>query len=152
MEVSPNAIEVNGQTHTYRFEPLDTHRYSLVLDDQSLPVVVEDLPNGNVRITLDGHRSDVHVKDAKALLLERFGLSDGSSTASREVRAPMPGLVLAVAVTPGQAVQAGDPLVVLEAMKMENELRAEADAIVQTVLVNPGDAVGKNEVLIEFEG
>lgn len=152
MQVASDTVEVDGESHSYRFEALDAHRYLLVLDDQSLPVVVEDLPNGHVRITLDGHRSEVHVKDAKALLLERFGLSDSSTAASREVRAPMPGLVLAVAVSPGQTVQAGDRLVVLEAMKMENELRAEAEATVQTVHVKPGDAVGKNEVLIEFEG
>lgn len=151
MRVDGTTIDVNGQTHTFRFDPIDHHRYLLVLDDQQIPVVIEDLPDGDVRVTLDGHRSDIHVKDAKALLLERFGFADSASGAAREVRAPMPGLVLAVAVEPGQTIQVGDRLLVLEAMKMENELCAEAEATVKAIHVAPGDAVGKNEVLIEFE-
>jgi pyruvate carboxylase subunit B len=67
------------------------------------------------------------------------------------LKAPMPGLVLRVQVTPGQAVAAGAGLVVLEAMKMENELKAPASAVVRAVRVQPGEAVEKGQVLIEFE-
>ena len=63
----------------------------------------------------------------------------------------MPGLVLRVQVTPGQAVAAGTGLVVLEAMKMENELKAPTPAVVKAVRVQPGEAVEKGQVLLEFE-
>jgi pyruvate carboxylase subunit B len=63
----------------------------------------------------------------------------------------MPGLVLRVQVAPGQAVAAGSGLVVLEAMKMENELKAVGPAMVKAVWVQPGEAVEKGQVLLEFE-
>jgi len=62
----------------------------------------------------------------------------------------MPGLVLSLKVAEGQAVSAGDPLLVLEAMKMENEIKAPFDAVVQSVHVSAGDAVQKGQLLIGF--
>jgi pyruvate carboxylase subunit B len=62
----------------------------------------------------------------------------------------MPGLVVRVEVEPGQAVVAGQGIVVLEAMKMENELRASAAATVAAVRVAPGATVEKGEVLVEY--
>jgi biotin carboxyl carrier protein len=64
--------------------------------------------------------------------------------------APMPGTVLAVNVTPGQPVRRGDPLLVLEAMKMQNIIRAPADAVVAEVLVGAGQTVGFGEALVRF--
>lgn len=66
------------------------------------------------------------------------------------VGAPMPGMVVTVAVKPGQAVAKGDPLVSLEAMKMETMIRAERDALVSQVHVKPGSVVGAKDLLIEF--
>ena len=67
------------------------------------------------------------------------------------LRAPMPGLVVRILVEPGQAVARGGGLVVLEAMKMENELKAAADGTVKTVRVGTGEPVEKGQVLVEFE-
>jgi biotin carboxyl carrier protein len=67
------------------------------------------------------------------------------------MRAPMPGLVVRVAAVVGEPVQAGASLVVLEAMKMENELRASAAGVVQAVLVEPGQTVEKGQTLVELE-
>jgi pyruvate carboxylase subunit B len=63
----------------------------------------------------------------------------------------MPGLVVRVQVEPGQAVGAGAGLVVLEAMKMENELRSAAAGVVRSVRVKPGEPVEKGQVLVELE-
>ncbi|HAY36191.1 MAG: hypothetical protein HOC28_04680 [Bacteroidetes Order II. Incertae sedis bacterium] len=63
----------------------------------------------------------------------------------------MPGLVLSIAVKAGDLVEKGSPLLVLEAMKMENEIKAESEGIVASVSVNAGEAVLKGQVLIEFE-
>ena len=64
---------------------------------------------------------------------------------------PMPGLLISVAVTPGQSVKAGEVLVVMEAMKMENVLRSERDAVVKEVLVEPGNTLQVDQPIIEFE-
>ncbi|MBA3479053.1 MAG: pyruvate carboxylase, partial [Lautropia sp.] len=67
-----------------------------------------------------------------------------------QVAAPMPGMVVTVAVRAGQAVKSGDPLVSIEAMKMESQIRAERDGLVKAVHVKPGEAVSAHDLLIEF--
>ena len=67
------------------------------------------------------------------------------------IRAPMPGLVVKVEVAVGDAVEEGQGMAIVEAMKMENELRAEGAGVVSSIHVAPGDTVAKDEVLIELE-
>ena len=68
----------------------------------------------------------------------------------KALRAPMPGLVVSIAVSAGQEVKAGEPLAVVEAMKMENVLRAERDGVVKAVNVKPGDNLSVDAVIMEF--
>jgi pyruvate carboxylase subunit B len=85
---------------------------------------------------------------------DRFRKLMGATSAgvkASSLRAPMPGLILKVEVEPGQHVKKGDGLVIVEAMKMENELRAHAPAIVKEIRVKPGQAVEKNQELVIFE-
>ena len=119
---------------------------------RSVPATVERAGDGRLRVTLRGRRVDVRVQDEQALLLERYGLAAADVQAEREVHAPMPGLVLKVLVEAGQTVEAGEGLLVLEAMKMENELRAPTAGVVGAVHVRSGEAVGKGALLLEMEG
>jgi len=134
------------------FERSGPQAFSLLIDGRSVPVVVTpaDAPK-TYNVTAQGHTWTVRVKDERDLLLERFGLEDALAGGAVTMRAPMPGLVLEVMVGEGDTVAAGAGLLVLEAMKMENELKAPADGQVKSIHVVPGDAVGKNDVLIEFE-
>jgi propionyl-CoA carboxylase alpha chain len=70
---------------------------------------------------------------------------------ARQLRCPMPGLVVSIHAEPGQSVAAGAPLAIVEAMKMENVLRAERDAVVARVLAKPGDTLAVDAVIMEFE-
>jgi propionyl-CoA carboxylase alpha chain len=69
---------------------------------------------------------------------------------SKQLRCPMPGLVRSINVKPGQRVAAGEPLAIVEAMKMENVLLAEQDATVSRVLAQPGDTLAVDAVILEF--
>lgn len=75
----------------------------------------------------------------------------GEADGEKVCRSPITGLVIRVSVEPGQAVQANDLLMVLEAMKMENSVTAPAAATVKNVCVTPGDPVKVGQVLVEFE-
>ncbi len=143
-------------------EPLDARRAhlrtpapgvdtSLLVVDGRPRVVTVERDGGTARVWVDGTPVEVEVRTEADLLLERFGLDAGDTSADREVRAPMPGLVLRVLVEPGQEVEAGAGLVVLEAMKMENELTAPSAGTVAAVHAAPGDAVGKNDLLVEVD-
>jgi biotin carboxyl carrier protein len=94
-------------------------------------------------------RFTVHAESERARASARP--TGGDARGSREVIAPMPGRILTVACTPGQAVQKGTPLIVMEAMKMQNELSAKADHVVRAVHVASGDSVERGALLIELE-
>ena len=144
------ALTLNGEPLDGRFERLGPNSGLLILEGRTHVITFEQ-EGEHIRITTGGIRQDAVVKDETALLLEKFGFDDADSVAKREILAPMPGLVLQVLVEPGQAVEEGQGLVVLEAMKMENELRAPSSGSVAAVHIAPGDTVGKNALLVELD-
>lgn len=146
-----NELIINNNNVPYVFEPHSDCQYTLFIGDRSFFTTVEPVSDKHLRVTIAGRQIEIQLKNETDLFLEQLDLDDISSTKKREVHAPMPGLVLSVAVTPGQTVSAGDRLVVLEAMKMENEIRAGTSGKVKAVHVTPGDSVSKHSLLIEFE-
>jgi biotin carboxyl carrier protein len=106
---------------------------------------------GRYTIHLDGFRFEVEVLDERTHAIRRFTAAGMRPAGPASVAAPMPGLVVRVLVQPGDRVQPGQGLVVIEAMKMENELRATAPGVVKAVPVEAGSAVEKGAVLVEFE-
>ncbi len=124
----------------------------LLLDGRSYEVVaVGGASPGQWRVGVGAQRLDVAVTDERAEAV-RAMLGRGAAPAAGGVlTAPMPGLVVRVMVGEGQPVEAGAPLVVVEAMKMENELRAAAAGVVRRIHVSAGDAVEKGAQLVEIE-
>lgn len=110
-----------------------------------------DFSEKTFSLLVNGHEYQLEARDQFDLLLQDLGMEDLAGSAATDLKAPMPGLVLDIRVSAGDAVKKGDPVVVLEAMKMENVLKAEGDAVVKSVNVKKGQAVEKSLVLIEFE-
>jgi biotin carboxyl carrier protein len=100
---------------------------------------------------LDGDRYEVDVIDERTRAIQAMTGQGSAPRGPRSVQAPMPGLVVRVAVEPGDQVKAGQSVVIIEAMKMENDLKAESAGIVARVSATPGQAVEKGAVLVEFE-
>lgn len=117
----------------------------------NLSVVSADHQTKTFTIRVNNNTYTLQARDRFDLLLEELGMEDMAAAGASDMKAPMPGLVLSVEVEAGQEVSKGDPVVVLEAMKMENVLKAEADATVKSVHVEKGKPVDKNQVLVEFE-
>ena len=107
--------------------------------------------DGRWHVELDGRAFDVRVEDERTHQIRELTEEIAPAGGEVELRAPMPGLVVRVAVTPGDRVEAGDGLVVMEAMKMENELRAEQAGIVAEVHVEEGATVDRDDRLVTFE-
>jgi biotin carboxyl carrier protein len=106
---------------------------------------------GRYAIQLGGFRFDVEAHDERTRAIRNLAAAAARTTGPAALSAPMPGLVVRVLVQPGDRVQAGQGLVVMEAMKMENELRAAANGVVRAVAVAAGGAVEKGALLVEFD-
>ena len=102
------------------------------------------------KIRVNGNVYQVALKDKYDELLQQLGMDIMFAQEVNDLKAPMPGLVLDILVSEGQTIQKGDNLLVLEAMKMENNLKATNDAVVKKIKVSKGDKVEKNTVLIEL--
>jgi biotin carboxyl carrier protein len=102
-------------------------------------------------IEIEGQTFDIEIKDELDQVLEQMGFGKASIKQVKEIKAPMPGLVLEIAVSDGQKVSEGDKLLILEAMKMENSIVIQTNAIIKKVSVSAGQAVEKGQVLVELE-
>ena len=106
---------------------------------------------GRYTLWVDGVRLEVEALDERTRAIRDLAAATSGPAGPAPLVAPMPGMIVRVNVGDGDAVQAGQGLVVMEAMKMENELRATASGTVRRVLVQPGTAVEKGALLLEME-
>jgi pyruvate carboxylase subunit B len=124
----------------------------LLLDGHSHPLLVAPgETRGDWTIELDGRRYTTEAIDERTRAVRAMTAAGTASRSTPAVRAPMPGLILRLEVTEGQSVSAGQGVVIMEAMKMENELRADGGGIVSHIRVAVGQAVEKGTVLVEFQ-
>ena len=113
-------------------------------------VVRRGAARGAYTLWVDGFRFEVEALDERTRSIRELSAASSGPAGPKPLTAPMPGLIVRVNVQVGDAVQAGQGLVVMEAMKMENELRAQAAGQVKAVLVSAGTAVEKGATLIEL--
>jgi biotin carboxyl carrier protein len=126
--------------------------FHVIKDNRSytVEVVKADPVEKTFTVTVNGNKYSLSVKDKYDDLLKSLGMDNLAGGKVNEIKAPMPGLVLDIVVAEGATVKKGDPVIVLEAMKMENILKSPADGTVKKINVKKGVAVEKNQVLINF--
>ncbi len=149
--VNGDAIRINGQAHHARIELVPGMPVChLVVDGRSHTVTQERSGPGRWALRLGGEPVEIEVLDERADHIRGLVGTGRGHGAVGAIRAPMPGLVTKVQVEAGALVKAGQGLVVLEAMKMENELKAPAAGVVLAIFVAPGQAVEKGLPLLEL--
>jgi biotin carboxyl carrier protein len=149
-------IDVDGGSVTVDGERLESHWAAipgtplvhLLLGKESWTVACQQLDVRRWALGAAGERLEVEVQDDRSKQIEALTGQGRKPTVGGVVKAPMPGLVVRVEVKVGQQVQPGAGLVVVEAMKMENELRAQARGVVEQVHVKAGDRVEKGAPLV----
>ena len=122
----------------------------LLVDGHSLPLIATLAEPGVWDLHVEGARLRAEVVDERTRAIRAMTGQAVAQKGPASIRAPMPGLITRVEVAAGDTVRAGQGVVVIEAMKMENELRADADGIVDQVLVAPGQPVEKGAVLVQM--
>jgi len=146
------AAIINGQKKTITVQRLGDTRSLMLIDNQSHEVDVRGNGAGVEKLVfLQGTEIPVTIEDYALAQMRKAAGASVKVKGETVVRAPMPGLVVAIKVEPGTKVKTGDPLMLIEAMKMENVLKARDAGTIKKVLVKPGQSIEKDEKLIEFE-
>jgi biotin carboxyl carrier protein len=144
------SVIVNGNPVAGHAASVRPGVWSFVLEDgRQVEVSLEPHPDGMLRAWFGGAVMAFELVDELAALAQAGG-AQSRSRKGNVVPAAMPGRVLRVAVAAGEAVKAGQPLLVLEAMKMENEVKSPRDGVIDAVVVVAGQAVSAGDVLVKL--
>lgn len=138
---------VNGEEKAYDFLPLGDALYSIIMQNKSYEVVVEER-DGDYEVLLEGKLFTGTVLDERSQLMAARRGGGMSDSGEISIKAPMPGLVVAIPVEEGQEIAAGTTVIILESMKMQNELKAPRDGTVQRISVEAGQSVEQKKVLV----
>lgn len=126
--------------------------YHLLYENESyqIKVLEQDQENKQLKLLVNGQAYQLKIEDEYDQLVRQLGLEVVNTQKVNEIKAPMPGLVLEVNVEVGQTIAKGDPLLILEAMKMENVIKSAGDGVVEEILIDKGAAVEKGALLIKL--
>lgn len=140
-------ITIDGVVYSIDLRAIDEATFSLLIDNASHEALVE-ANNGETHVLLRGRLYAARVEDERASRLSRSagGLHAGSGEVT--MKSPMPGLIVSIAVSEGEAVKKGQTIVVLESMKMENELKAPRDGTIASIKVTLRQSVEQHQPLI----
>jgi biotin carboxyl carrier protein len=128
-------------------------QFNLIMGHRSVNarLLEADINGKKIKLELDGENFEMEIKDPLDQMLDSMGFSTVSAKQIKEIKAPMPGLVLEIAVKEGQEVKEGDRILILEAMKMENSIMIQSNAVIKRIAVTAGQPVDKGQVLVELE-
>ncbi len=151
IDVKNQEIFLDGHKLDYDFIEIGSKVFHVLKNGKSYHIEIgSEEPKGSYTVFINKKPIHLSLKDSLTTLLEKLGMSEVSLKKAQQIKAPMPGLILKVLVKTGDIIQAGDPIVILEAMKMENLIKASAPATVTEVLIKEGQKVEKGESLILF--
>lgn len=148
-----DGVHIDGEDVAAQVMPLDGTPVRMVTigNEVHRVVVRPGATRGAYTLWLDGWRFDVEALDERTKAIRDLSGASAGPSGPAPLKAPMPGLIVRVNVNVGDQVAAGQGIVVMEAMKMENELRATAAGKVKSILATPGTAVEKGALLVELE-
>jgi pyruvate carboxylase subunit B len=153
VELTGDGVLIDGVRHTAHLADIAGTPIHLVTIDNAVHRVAvrRSGQRGRYSLWIDGYRFDVEALDERTRTIRDMTAEHATPAGPAPLVAPMPGLIVRVNVQVGEQVSAGQGLVVMEAMKMENELRASAPGTVKAVYATPAMAVEKGAILVELE-
>ena len=152
VEIDGDRVRVDGRPVQASLTMIEgTPIHVLRVGDAVHRIVARRTARGRYVLSVDGWRLDAEALDERTRAIRELSAANAGPSGPAPLVAPMPGLVVRVSVAVGDSVQPGQGLVVMEAMKMENELRSAATGTVKAIRAQPGDAVEKGAVLVELQ-
>jgi biotin carboxyl carrier protein len=152
VEVDGEDVMLEGESVIAHLEDIDGTPVRLVTIGREVHRVVarRGPTRGSYTLWVDGYRFEGEALDERTRAIRDITAQSAKPSGPAPIVAPMPGLIVRVNVAVGDVVQAGQGVVVMEAMKMENELKVSAPGTVKAVYASPGTAVEKGMVLVEL--
>ena len=149
-------VKIGEKIYEYEYKNITENMMILRINNKNFIVKIDknldsEIHNTLFEIDINSESNFVTCKSELDLLVEKFSKSHSEGKIKNDVNSPMPGAIVKINVTEGQIVKKGDVLLVLEAMKMENELKAVNDAKVQKIFVEEKKSVDKGQLLIKLE-
>lgn len=143
----------NALTNDANVEHVEKNVYKITLNDSVEIIEVLEFNDLTKEIKIRHKHTtyELALKKNVDLTLDKMGIKPTLAAGNKDIKAPMPGKVLNVMVNEGDTVVAGTPILVLEAMKMENVLKAEIDGKVKKITAETGKNVDKNQILVELD-
>ncbi len=149
--ISTNKILLSGKEYSCELLHLSGNVYILRLNNNFYNISIESICNGKISLVVSGNRFEsvirTSLQEKASQLLQLSGISQNKV----EVKAPMPGMILKINKTAGESIKKGETILILEAMKMENDLRAPKTGLIKDVFMKEGTAVEKGAVLFSIE-
>jgi biotin carboxyl carrier protein len=144
-------VSVDGKVYNIDFESVSGQPvFSLIVDGKSHEAYVQE-GDENWQVLMRGRLYPVKVEDEREKRLRAAAGGGVAETGEFHLKAPMPGLVIAIPITEGQEVKRGQVLLILESMKMQNELKAPRDGKVSRIKVKPGESVEQKQALLSVQ-
>ncbi|MEO0897947.1 MAG: biotin/lipoyl-containing protein [Bacteroidota bacterium] len=143
---------VNGQSLSADFQQVNPQLFHVIHEGKSYDIFVHKIDQDakTVELSINGKKGQVKLVSRIERMLKQLGMENALVKKMDSLKAPMPGLIHSVSVEVGQEVLKGEPLLILEAMKMENVIKSPGDGVVKEILVQPKASVEKGELLISF--
>ena len=148
--LSHDKVELNGNNHEVELSQLSKYTYLLKVDKNIYHVTSEKLNSQNYSFTINGSTYNTTVRTNLEEKANVYLQNKAKESGTEIIKSPMPGLIVKILKQVGDNVEVGDPIILLEAMKMENEIRASASGIIKSISTKENASVEKGQALLEI--
>ncbi len=149
--IDDKAIIIDDKEYFYELLPLADNSSILKVDNKFYEISAELKENGNIVLSIEGKVYETYVRSALQEKADQIIKQKGGAKRKTEIKAPMPGMVLKINKSAGEKITKDETILILEAMKMENDLRAPHNGIIKDIFIKEGTAVEKGTVLFSIE-
>lgn len=146
-----NELEINGKKINAELAHLGSHAYLLKINSKPFEAALHKKNSDRIGLLIEGWYYDCTIRSKLQQTASEIIAKSIHSKRAVNLTAPMPGLVLKIKKQIGDAVEVGEPILLLEAMKMENEIRSTSHGVVKEIKVKEGDSIEKGGILLIIE-
>ncbi len=148
-----DSVRVNNKDYTFNYKFITDKVLMLRLNDKNYFMTLSESDDEEeyLSVNLQSKLYNIVVKSELDIMIEKISVNKSQGKDKKEIFSPMPGIITKLNVTEGQKVNKGDVILVLEAMKMENEIKAKKDCVIKKINAEALKSVEKNELLVILE-